>query len=227
LESGYAFASERDLQARLETLDFLQDDAADAVYFRREVPVGKVIPDLVCIRFNRLPELNIRNSRWSFRHAYLLWLLRRRNRLTLLSLARLTYDRQDKVELLVKDLLHSGTIVQLPTGSFALSRQFASLQAEVIAVEAKLDRWNEALQQARKYQRFADRVFVAMDYERIKTKRVPIPEFIQSGVGLLGVSKTCTRFLNRGRRYRSASPEWEYLVSSTLTNNRQALWVRR
>jgi hypothetical protein len=46
LKAGHAFSSERDLQVRLEALDFLKDDDSDATYFRREVPVGEVIPDL-------------------------------------------------------------------------------------------------------------------------------------------------------------------------------------
>lgn len=226
LQTGHTFSSERDLQTRLEALDFLRDGDSDAIYFRREVPVGEVIPDLVCIRFSHLPRITISSSKWSFRHAYLLWLLRRRNRLTLSSLSRLTYDRKEKVELLVEDLVKSGLAVQLHTGSFALSKQLASLQAEVIAIEAKLDRWAEALRQACSYQRFADRVYVAMDYERIRTKDVPVTEFVRSGVGLFGVSKDYVKFFNRGRRFRSAGPEWDYLVSSTFTSGRQKLWVR-
>ena len=227
LKAGYAFSSERDLQVRLEALDFLKNDDSEAIYFRREVPVGEVIPDLVCIRFSHLPEITISSSKWSFRHAYLLWLLRRRSSLTLSSLSRLTYDRKEKVEVLVHDLMKSGTVVQLASGSFALSEQLASLRAEVIAIEAKLDRWTEALQQACNYQRFADRVFVAMDYERIKAKKVPVPEFVRRGVGLFGVSEDYVKFFNRGRRFRSSGPEWEYLVSSTLTTKRHKLWVRR
>lgn len=227
LKAGHAFSSERDLQVRLEALDFLKDEDSDATYFRREVPVGEVIPDLVCIRFSHFPKITISSSKWSFRHAYLLWLLRRRSRLTLSSLTRLTYDRKEKVELLVEDLMKSGTVVQLPTGSFALSEQLASMRAEVIAVEAKLDRWTEALRQACNYQRFADRVFVAMDYERIMTKNVPVTEFVRNGVGLFGVSKNDIQFFNRGRRFRSTGPEWEYLVSSTLATRPQKLWVRR
>lgn len=222
----YAFASERDLQKRLEALDFLEEKESDTIYFRREVPVGNVIPNLVCIRFDQLPELSSRSSGWSFRHAYLLWLLRRRARLTLPSLVRLTYDRTEEVEHMVKDLINSGAIVQLPTGSFTLSEQFASLKAEVIAVEAKLFRWNEALRQARTYQRFADRVYVALDYERIKAKDTLIPKFVHSGVSLLGVSRDRMRLLNRGRKHQGTGPEWEYLVSSALSPKPQKLWFR-
>ncbi len=227
LESASVFATERDLQKRLEALDFLNDDASEAVYFRREVPIGGVIPDLVCVRFGRLPRLRICNSRYSFRHAYLLWLLRRRSRLSLMSLARLMYDRKEKVRLLLEDLLSLEAVVQLPTGSFTLSEQLANMRAEVIAVEAKLDRWNEAFQQALDYQRFANRVFVAMDYERFRTKELPVPIFARSGVGLITVSKDRMKLLNRGRKHHSSGPEWEYLVSSTLMTRPQKGWVRR
>lgn len=223
-----AFASERDLQKRLEALDFIEDDASEAVYFRREIPMGGMVPDLVCIRFQRYPDLRIRRSKHSFRHAYLLWLLRQRGRLKLDSLARLTYDRMEIVRCLVEDLLSLEAVVQLPTGSFTLSKQFTNIQAEVIAVEAKLYKWNEAFQQALNYRRFADRVFVVMDYERVKRRRLPVEIFAGSGIGLVGMSKDKVISLNRGRKSRnSLGPEWEYLVSSTLVTKPQKPWVRR
>lgn len=224
---GYAFGSELDLQKRLETLDFLEGDDSEAVYFRREVRVGNIIPDLICVRFPQLPESNLRRTNWSFRHASLLSLLRRYRKLRVASLAKLTYERELRVRGLLEDLVRSGAVVEWSTGSYSLSKQLSSVQAEVIAVEAKLERWNEALQQAVTYQRFADRVFVAMDHERIKVKHVPIAEFMSSGVGLLSVSPTHTSQVNKGRKTRRISPEWEYLVSSPFTSRSQKLWFRR
>lgn len=220
-----AFSSERALQERLQVSDFIDREDWSAIYFRREVPIGGVIPDLVCLRFRAIPQIKPNVGRWSYRHAHLLWLLRRWKKLRLPSLVRLTYDRENNVRALIGDLLSQGMLVQSPSGAFALSQELSLLEAEVIAIEAKLYHWSQALKQACSYQHFADRVFVAMDYERIKGKNVPKAEFSYHGVGLLGVSYDGTTLLNRSRKRRQNSPEREYLVLSVLYNKHYKLWA--
>jgi hypothetical protein len=56
---------------------------------------------------------------------------------------------------------------------------------ELIAIEAKLRRWRQALEQAVTYRRFADRSYVALDANQVTFTCDMAAAFTESGVGLI------------------------------------------
>jgi len=58
--------------------------------------------------------------------------------------------------------------------------------SEVIAIEMKVQRWKDALQQALAYRIAADRVYVAMWHKYVH--RIPIELFQKFGIGILSVN---------------------------------------
>lgn len=223
-----SFSSERDLQ---DVLFGLERPLADPTPYsrlllRREQPVGASIPDLVYVGFLSEPPDNLWPARWTFQHACLVWQLRKRPRLQPRTIARRVYQRAHRVEDLLQDLERSGAVRRLPTGAVQLSQGLASVRAEVVAVEAKLTRWRDALGQASNYAQFADQAIVAMPSGGIPEDPTALKAFRSAGVGLCGIEPD-------GRidwvcRPRAQTPtrggEREFLIASATDPYRQTPW---
>jgi hypothetical protein len=223
-----AFSRETELQGKLESFDLALEGRFAATFWRREVPVGSCIPDFVYVRFAELPSSSLWPSRWTFRHCYVLWLLRKKIRLFPETVASFTYEPLARIDGVIQDLLKSGAILQSRSGALNLSQEMANLRTEVIAVEVKLRRWREALAQALTYQRFADRVFVAMDERNIPSDDETLDLFRKSRVGLCSMSNDTFTWIALPRiRPRLLGAEREYLVASAAASPRQTLWALR
>ena len=93
---------------------------------------------------------------------------------------------------------------------------------EVIAIEAKLSRWRNALKQAKKYQLLADKVYVAVPEKVARNALKKKHQFKESGVGLISVGFN-TRILIRASALKLALPKLrEYLLDYTLARKHQA-----
>lgn len=220
------FRSERELQRALLSRAVELKLRGGPTFVRREVPVGGCIPDLILVHFKRQPKRTLWPARWSYRHTFLLWLLRRRQPQRLASLAARCFEPENRVAELVRDLERSGAVRRTTSGALRLSRAMLGVKGEVIAVEAKLSRWRESLSQAMQYRKFADRVFVAMDAARVK-EHVNIDAFRRRKVGLLTFGVDEARWLSLPRAtMATSSPEREYLIASAAAS-RQTLWSFR
>jgi len=216
------------LQVSLAQRDLGLDSSFPVTLIRREVPVGPCIPDLVYVRFLEMPLPSLWPTRWTYRHTYILWLLRRWKRLRLKTIAAHVYEPLEKVSTVLDELTESGAVAVLDTGAFTLSPQMSKLRAEVISVEVKLYRWKEALDQARKYKQFSDRTFVAMDKSRIPSSLEAIKAFRKLHVGLCAVSEeTIDWIVPPHAAHPKFGPDKEYLVSAAASSSSQMLWSLR
>ncbi len=223
-----AFQSERELQDELARLELGIDGLFTATFLRREVPIGGRIPDLIYVRFLMVPDSRLWPRRLNFRHSYVLWLLRQQSQIRPETIADRSYEPIDKVMPVLRDLIRSGAVIKLETGTLALSEEMASITAEVIAVEAKLHRWREALTQAMTYSSFANRVFVAMDYRKTPSAPEIIDQFLRNGIGLCAVAPKSLKWLVLPPLVnRPLGPEREYLITSAVASTHQQLWSRR
>lgn len=222
------FASERLLQTRIaEALPIvLAGESVGAV--RREMPVGSCIPDVVFVRIFEAPRAALWPRNWSFRHACIVAQLRARAALQPASLAQLAYEREVDVFAMLCDLEHSGAIVRSKRGAVSLSPAMRAVRTEITAVEAKLERWQDAFAQAVVYRQFADRVLVAMDAgaARLLSGRV-LEKFRNAGVGLCVVDDQNIAFLTKGKLKRASSAKREYVAASLFAARSQRLWMRR
>jgi hypothetical protein len=222
------FENERALQLSLLQVDFGLDNLFPITLMRREVPVGSCIPDLVCVRFLEMPTPELWPHQWAYRHAHVLWLLRRWKYLRLETIAARCYESPEKIFIILKQLLKSGAVIALDTGAFSLSDEMKNLRAEVISVEAKLHHWRDALEQAKRYKQFSDRAFVVMDPNGIPTKIEAIRAFRASRIGLCTVvGKAVKWVVPLYTTDMRLSPDREYLISAAASSTRQTLWSFR
>ncbi|MEP6766644.1 MAG: hypothetical protein ABJB66_20175 [Gemmatimonadaceae bacterium] len=86
----------------------------------------------------------------------------------------------------LKKLHHAG-LVDWTYADTAVATRFAEqvLDIEIIAIEAKLTRWREALEQATAYKTFCDRAFVAMDANQFVLTPDCEKNFTENRVGLI------------------------------------------
>jgi hypothetical protein len=85
----------------------------------------------------------------------------------------------------VARLVRGGLVVGIDDGLLTATPAARADEVEIIAVEAKLRRWREALEQAESYRRFADRVYVALDGHQIRTTPKMLNLFGERGIGML------------------------------------------
>lgn len=228
---GLAFANEAALQDALEDglarLDLASNRALPHALARREVPIGGCIPDLVLVRFAEIPSPALWPARRSFRHAFVISLLRQRGPLRIQTIASKAFESADRIQPVVDDLLMTGALSRASTGTVSLSHPLAFMEAQVIAVEAKLRRWKDALKQAAQYTSFANRSVVAMDVGGVPRSADALDQFRRSGIGLCAIGPEGAEWLVVPRSTQRRGPEWEYLVSSAASPRRHTLWSLR
>lgn len=111
-------------------------------------------------------------------------------------------------------LLADGIIRQGPGGRVSMTR-FSRL-ARILAFEAKLDRWREAIQQATSYRCFADLSFVVMPESALGTAKQRIDLFRSYGVGLIGIGSCKVTIHTKGSRSDDFNWQREFLISRLL-----------
>lgn len=222
------YNSERDLQVELTKLDFNFFKAHPVSFYRREMSVGGCIPDLVSVYFKQDPTSQNWPHKWSYKHSFIIWLIKKRKNPTLQEIASYSYELPEKLLPILNELLANGLIKKLDDGSFQVSKQIRKLNAEVVAVEAKLRKWRDALSQAIRYKAFANIVFVAMDAIAIPRSLDVIQEFKVQQVGLCAISRGSIEWIvNPISRQHGIGHEKEYLVMSATIPATQRFWARR
>lgn len=222
------YKNERELQHELSTIDFEFLTGNKFAYTRREVPVGGCIPDLVSIQFTQEPKINHSPARWSYKHSFVIWLLRNWEMLSLEKMASITFEPIDRLTPIIFDLEAMGILQKRNSNNFILSSEIEELQASVIAAEAKLRNWRQALSQAKRYKDFANIVFVAMDATKVPKTKEAISEFRNEKVGLCAVAPGSIEWIiYPTMRINGLGHEREYLIMSAILPNTQTLWSRR
>lgn len=222
-----AYKTERKLQEDIMALEKFFSASDGVTYIRREVPVGECIPDMVLVQFSKMPKPSKLPKRWNGIYSHIIWLLRKWKSLRRDEVAKLCYANLERIDPVLRDLI-SSNFVKEEAEKLVLSDELALLKADVIAVEAKLYKWREALMQATRYNEFADRAIVAMDASRIPRRPEILEEFRTLQVGLCAVSPDQIEWLVLPPESRQiSSHEREYIINSTIIPSRQALWVKR
>ena len=219
LEFESELALQRTLCAGMDRLALPAAGLRHAVV-RREVPIGSRIADFVVVRFAELPSDLDWSIRWSFRHAYVVSLLRRREALRIATIAAHAFEEPSRIEPLVSELINCGALCQTSSGAVRLSPWLASIRAQVITVEAKLHRWKEALEQAVYNAAFADFSVVAMDAGGSPRSPAALDQFRKNGIGLCAVGSQAADWLVAPQPFTAGrSPEWDYLVSAAANQH--------
>lgn len=154
-----------------------------AIRIIREPDLGRVIPDLL-IGVWRGTEPPTRR-RTSLHDAYLLARLESGQWHTPSDLERALYLPSGAVLPALQRLARQGLVTTSRTRRWRLLPAAHSRHGEIVAVEAKLERWRDALAQAVAYRSFADRCYVVLDGARQRSVAALRTPFREHGVGLL------------------------------------------
>lgn len=112
----------------------------------------------------------------------------------------------------------SGVLSRGTGGRVALSATWPP-KLRLVAVEAKLRRWREALVQAESYRTFADRVFVALPQRYAEIALQHRSQFTKSGVGLISVSSEGVAVYYEGTDKEGHDWKRDFLVSRLLSGH--------
>lgn len=165
----------------LRNLLFPQDANTTAV---QEINICGVIPDVLFCRWHQPPpDRPIR--RLTITEAHVLALLEHAGGLCAEDIVReLFLDRRGLTEI-QRRLCRWGLLTESEGGTLRIARTARTKQFELVAVEMKLDRWRDALSQAKAYLRFANSAYVVLDGARISSEAPISSEFRSHGVGLV------------------------------------------
>jgi len=149
-----------------------------------EPTIGAVIPDVVFgIWSGELPRYNGLNS--VSRHV-LAWLFIQKTASGESQLREELLLSQYAAAAAMSSLKRVGAITQRESGEVELQPEFdVSDGVRLIAIEIKLRRWREALEQAVAYREFADEAYVVLDGTQVRLTADIRAAFISKGVGLL------------------------------------------
>jgi hypothetical protein len=101
-----------------------------------------------------------------------------------------------------------GIIGHTRADRYLLSREYSRSRIELVAVEVKLRRWREALDQAVRYSKFADRTYVVLDASQFNPERHIVREFSSRGIGLLIQAEETVQLIRQARRSLNRAPDW-------------------
>lgn len=149
-----------------------------------EPTIGNVIPDMVLCTFTR--DFDPRN--WKTITALegaLVAAIEMLGGCTYKELLQTVFITEQRASNALGRLEKIGSIEQTVGGRYSVSRNASSDAVEIVAVEFKLRKWAEALEQAFQYRRFADRSYVILDGTQVRAEDKIIQEFRAKGVGLL------------------------------------------
>ena len=131
------------------------------------------------------------------------------------TLARRVGRSISHVKSLVRSELCETGLVEQVEGGFVRGRELLSPIEEVVSVEAKLHRWRDALAQAKRYQHFSTRVFVALPMSTVANADRGL--FRRHNIGLLGVGEDGVTLIMKPQHIRPRSPYmFQYCVEHFL-----------
>jgi hypothetical protein len=164
--------------------DAFQLDIGQRARLLLEPVIGSIIPDvLVGVWSGELPRCAGLNS--VSRHI-LAWLSVQKIVDTEQALREHLFLSQHATANAVASLKRVGAIIKRDSGEVEIRPEFdISCSVRLIAIELKLKRWREALEQAIVYRKFTDEAHVVLDGNQIRMNAQIRAAFLDSGVGLL------------------------------------------
>ena len=178
--------------------------------------IGMTIPDLLFVagRKGVAPPIPRRIQLTAF-DAWVVTALKRSGPLREEEIADELHSHPHRVGSALRRLRRYG-LVKADNLSYELNARRLLLSAEIVAVEAKLLRWTDAINQALSYLNFANRAYVALPKHSIVASRRVTHACKESGVGLISVGPYRTEILVRPKRRDPMSPERVWLIWKTL-----------
>jgi hypothetical protein len=185
----------------------------DLVRSAAQKPVGAIIPDFIVLHAPSEAVHRVAGD-LTFFEANVVAALLSGGPAKQAAIARQLYSRTDVVEQSLAVLCRRGVVVQQRSGAFAVSPGTPFRSMNVVAVEAKLRRWREALDQAISYQQFANAAYVALPSDGVRDgDSALIKSARQHGVGILSVAKERVKRVLVARHRPVKTPDFVWIAS--------------
>jgi MarR family protein len=181
--SSGPFRYERDMFASVS--EFLPRHIArlpDRWIQLREPAIGNVIPDLLFGEWR--DELRPLKRNFTFVEARILALLEEHDELIETEITQMLHLSEPAAARAFKRIESSGLVIRTAGKKMSLDAGGFTRGLIVTAIELKLSRWREALDQATGYLKFADRAYVVLDADRSARDGEMVEAFRASRVGL-------------------------------------------
>ncbi len=208
-----SFRLEKDLVAVLRDTSASAFGAAAAECdIVAEMQVGMRVPDLLLV-FNRSSR-DLAPVKLSYFECALLASALTRGTASISELAQTTYAPREQVKPRVARLAQLG-FVKL-RGEQLTATKGIGRHIRIVAIEAKLSRWKDALLQAQKYRSFANEAYIAMPTTVVRKNLTAVEACADSGVGIIAVDQTGADVFLNAERAQPQSAEWVRILSSAV-----------
>lgn len=215
--SDTGFALEKDLVAALRERSALvleSDRRANTTYqILTEQQIGACIPDLLVVRSK--PDKDRTPLRLSYFDCALIAAALKAGSVTVADLAAATYSAQEQIDKRIVRLVRLGVMSE-GAGGLKVRAQSLATNAHVVAVEAKLTRWRDAVAQARHYLRFANEAYIAMPARVISSNATALSACAESGIGVIAVDEVDAWVVLPAETHRPCSAEWIRILSASV-----------
>jgi hypothetical protein len=215
--SDTGFALEKDL------VSALRERSAQVLESRRranttyqiltEQQIGACIPDLLIVRSK--PDKDRIPLRLSYFDCALIAAALKAGSVTVADLAAATYSAQEQIDKRVVRLVRLGVMSEA-AGGLRVRAQSLAMNAHVVAVEAKLTRWRDAVAQAREYLRFANEAYIAMPARVILSNAIALAACADDGIGVIAVDEIEAWVVLNAEEHRPCSAEWIRILSNSV-----------
>lgn len=225
VNASSAFRLEKDLVAvLLESTSVVLDGASRLHRMLTETQVGPRIPDLLLIYSEsdrqRMP------LRLTYFDCTILSAILDGQPIDAAALAERTYASVTDIDQRAVRLARLGLVTVRPDGAYALRRGVIPDDVRIVAVEAKLHRWREALSQAQAYLSFANEAYIAMPSQQIRRNVDALDACATAGVGVIAVDETGASLVLDSEKHDPSGAEWVRLVSNAVGLNQTAATAR-
>lgn len=184
----------------------------EAQVFERR-PVGSVIPDLIWIR-RSLRVKTLRTAAISGLDAAIIDAIAASPRHTDTSLSAALFTSEDRLRRRTDSLVRKRLLGRAEGGEYRLATSTGHQVASIVAVEAKLTRWRDAIDQAMTYLAFADESYVALPDSLAGASSIR-GALSQLPLGLISVGRMDSTILRKARRLTPRTPDRFWLLART------------
>lgn len=209
-----SFRLERDLLHVLRDYSgTLFSHATEELRVFTEIQIGMRIPDLLIVS-GPAPESG-RSQRLSYFDCAIVAATIQAGPMSVGELAAHTFAPHHEIERRASRLVRVGLLEQHNALLRCRSQAWRSGR-HIIAIEAKLTRWKDAIAQARQYRLFANEAYIAMPSDIVRRNVAALSQCAEDGIGVLAVDRDDVSIVLRSTRNHPISPEWVRIVSGTL-----------
>jgi hypothetical protein len=191
-------------------LPSLLDASCNFMWAAGSMSIGAGKPDLIIASFNpvvyNLRDIHIHNL-------YILACLREIGKANPKTIASKIGKTTDEILSASKPLIEKGIVINKSDNLF-ISKEWKNILPTIIAVEAKVSKWQEAVNQANRNRIFAHHSFIALpEKSAIRVQNHSV--FHQFGIGILGVSEQGSVRLIRSAEHNTPKV-WAYYYQIAL-----------